>query len=128
MERARYSCEYCLLYESYATFSHEVDHIIALKHGGRNELNNFAYACAQCNRFKGSDLSLLDPVTDELVLLFNPRNHYWFEHFDFDGPLIHPKSAIGRATERLLQFNQIDRVLLRKELLADSRYPFQFGK
>ncbi|MFN8444810.1 MAG: HNH endonuclease signature motif containing protein [Caldilineaceae bacterium] len=128
IERARHSCEYCLLHEDYTTFSHEVDHIFALKHGGRNELSNFAYACAQCNRFKGSDLSSLDPIIDEIVLLFNPRINSWFDHFDFDGPLIRPHSSIGRATEKLLQFNQIDRVLLRKELLIDSRYPFQFGK
>jgi hypothetical protein len=35
---------------------------------------------------------------------------------------------IGRVTERLLQLNQLDRVLLRKELIAVGRYPFRFGE
>ena len=125
--RARHTCEYCLVHVDYALFSHEVDHIIATKHGGRSELNNLAYACAQCNRFKGSDITSIDPQTDIVVLLFNPRIDSWSEHFVLNGPVIDATTAVGRATERLLQFNQIDRILLRKELIADGRYPFQFG-
>jgi hypothetical protein len=126
--RARESCEYCLVHADYAMLVHEVDHIIAQKHGGASTIRNLAYACAQCNRFKGSDLSSLDPKTGELVSLFNPRIHTWWEHFELDGPRIMPLYASGRATDRLLQLNQVDRLLLRKELIAAGRYPFQFGK
>lgn len=91
-------------------------------------MHNLAYACAQCNRFKGSDLTSLDPKTGTLVGLFNPRIHAWLEHFELDGPRIVAVSPIGRTTERLLQLNQIDRLLLRKELIAAKRYPFRFGK
>lgn len=61
------------------------------------------------------------------VPLFNPRKQPWHEHFRLDGPVIVPISASGRATERLLELNQIDRVLLRQELIAAGRYPFRLG-
>lgn len=125
--RARESCEYCLVHADYAAFRHEIDHVIAVKHGGATDAGNLAYACAQCNRFKGSDVAALDPQTDEVVPLFNPRRQQWHEHFRLDGPLIVSLSDFGRATERLLELNQIDRVLLRQELIAAGRYPFKFG-
>lgn len=126
--RASDSCEYCLVHSIYATFPHEVDHIVAIKHGGMTSLDNLAYACAQCNRYKGSDVATFDPDSGEVTLLFHPRQQQWNEHFLLDGPRIIPGTAIGRATARLLQLNQIDRLLLRKELLANGRYPYEFGK
>jgi hypothetical protein len=125
--RARESCEYCLVHADYAGFVHEIDHVIAAKHGGTTDLENFAYACAQCNRLKGSDIATLDPHTGQVEPLFNPRRQLWHEHFRLDGPVIVPLSSTGRATERLLQLNQIDRILLRRELLSVARYPYQFG-
>lgn len=125
--RARHTCEYCLVHSDYAVFAHEVDHVLARKHGGTNEMGNLAYACAQCNRFKGSDIAGPDPETGEVVTLFNPRVHRWEDHFTLDGPLIVPLTSTGRATIRLLQLYQIDRLLLRRELIAKGRYPFYSG-
>ena len=125
--RARESCEYCLVHADYATFDHEIDHVIALQHGGMTEVDNLAYACAQCNRFKGSNVATVDPETGDAVPLFNPRFQKWDEHFALDGAVIVPLTAIGRATERLLQLNQIDRILLRKELQVAGRFPYRFG-
>ena len=125
--RALESCEYCLIHADYVTFVHEVDHVIAQKHGGATTAANLAYACAQCNRNKGSDIASVDPQTGNPEFLFNPRTQTWAEHFELDGPIIHPLTAIGRATVHLLQLNQIDRILLRKELLATSRYPYRLG-
>ena len=31
--RTQESCEYCLVYADYAAFKHEIDHVIAVKHG-----------------------------------------------------------------------------------------------
>ncbi len=126
-ERARGSCEYCLVHADYAAFVHEIDHVIAKKHGGDTEADNLAYACAQCNRFKGSDIAAPDPESGEIVPLFNPRTQQWNDHFRLDGPLIEPLSATGRATAQLLQLNQVDRILLRRELISTGRYPFQFS-
>ena len=59
IERAFHSCEYCLIHVDYTTLIHEIDHVIAEKHGGATTLDNLAYACAQCNRNKGSDIAPL---------------------------------------------------------------------
>lgn len=122
--RAMHSCEYCLIHGDYTAFAHEVDHIIARKHEGSSKTENLAYACAQCNRFKGSDIAAPDSETGELSPLFHPRTMAWSDHFALQGPRIVGLSPIGRTTEKLLQFNQIDRLILRKELLAKARYPF----
>ena len=124
--RAQESCEYCLVHADYAVLVHEIDHVIAEKHGGSTEADNLAYACAQCNRFKGSDIATFDPQTGQIVALFNPRTQSWQAHFRLDGAVIMALSPQGRATERLLQLNQIDRVLLRRELIRTSRYPYRF--
>ena len=100
-ERAKERCEYCLLTESQAFGPHEPDHLIALKHGGVTSSANLVLACLDCNRFKGSDIASLDPLTGELVALFNPRTQNWSEHFQLNGAQIIPLSATGRATERL---------------------------
>src|SRR5205814_10100623 len=54
--RASLLCEYCLITEADTFYGCEVDHIIGLKHGGSSEADNLAYACALCNRAKGSDI------------------------------------------------------------------------
>ena len=112
-ERARERCEYCLLAESEAFFPHEPDHIIALKHGGETLLANLALACFDCNRFKGSDIASVDPVTGVVTPLFNPRTQAWAEHFRLLDRRILPLTAVGRATERLLRFNLLHRIYAR---------------
>ncbi len=52
-ERASFRCEYCLLPDFAGSFPFEVDHVIAIKHGGKSILENLAYACPRCNRNKG---------------------------------------------------------------------------
>lgn len=36
-KRANYCCEYCLIPEAFTFASHEIDHIIAKKHGGKTK-------------------------------------------------------------------------------------------
>lgn len=100
-ERARERCEYCLLAEVQAFFPHEPDHIIAQKHGGQPVADNLALACFDCNRFKGSDIASVDPVSGTLTPLFNPRTQRWAEHFELVDGRIAPLTAAGRATARL---------------------------
>lgn len=122
-ERAGLGCEYCRVPDLAGFFSHEVDHIVATKHGGRTEITNLAYACWRCNRHKGTDLASLDPETDEISLLFHPRLQVWSEHFRLDGAYIIGLTAIGRATLALLQINRADRVEERQRLQARGIYP-----
>jgi len=83
IERAKGKCEYCLISEDFAMYSHEIDHIIALKHGGETIASNLALSCLPCNRHKESDLASLDPITGEIVPLFNPRRQSWADHLPF---------------------------------------------
>ncbi len=117
-EHADGVCEYCLFPEALAFVAHEVDHVIALKHGGATELDNLALSCILCNKYKGTDLASLDPDTGELVALYNPRRSSWTEHFDLTEAVIAPLSPEGRATARLLRLNQPDR--LAERLLASA--------
>jgi hypothetical protein len=122
-ERANGCCEYCLLSEERAFFPHEPDHIIAIKHGGTNAIDNSALACFDCNRFKGSDIASIDPDSGQLVSLFNPRTHEWSDHFRIEGGYIRPFTAMARVTERLLRLNQASRVDVRRILARIGRYP-----
>ena len=71
-ERANQACEYCLIPEVVAFISHEVDHIIAEKHGGKTEESNLALACAICNKNKGSDVASVAPQTQQIIACIIP--------------------------------------------------------
>lgn len=79
--RARHTCEYCLLPQSCTSLTHEMDHIIAVKHRGPTKPNNLALACFACSRHKSCNISGVDPDTGKIVRLFNPRKHKWSVHF-----------------------------------------------
>jgi len=121
--RANYVCEYCLIAEEDSYFGFQVEHIISRKHGGPSEPGNLALACVFCNRHKGSDIAAIQPGTNELVRLFNPRIDRWNDHFRFDGVFIEPSTDIGEATVRILQMNHSDRILERQALSRSGRYP-----
>ncbi len=115
-------CEYCLLSEDDAFFSHEPDHIIAKKHGGETSLANLAWSYFECNRFKGSDIASRDDSSGDLSPLFNPRTDRWAEHFVLHGGTIQPLTAVGRVTAQLLKLNLPVRLEVRETLVAARRY------
>ena len=114
--RAEFKCEYCLIHESDAGFSHQVDHVISRKHGGLSDPGNLAFACVLCNRHKGSDVASIDSITGEAVRLFDPRRDRWNDHFELDGPFIRFRTPVGAATVRLLRLNVAERVAERRSL------------
>lgn len=109
-DRAHESCEYCLLPELFSFHTHQVDHIIAQKHGGQTTEENLALSCILCNQAKGSDLSSIDPADGSLVPLFHPRRNDWCDHFELRTGFIKGKTALGRVTANLLQFNEPEKV------------------
>jgi HNH endonuclease len=113
IERAGNRCEYCLLPAEIAFFPHEVDHVIAEKHGGATDIDNLAFACWRCNRHKGSDLTSFDPETRQLSPLYNPRTQVWSEHFAYEGERITGLAPEGRTTVILLQLNSEERLIER---------------
>lgn len=125
VERADNCCEYCLLHQNLAASTHQVDHVIAEKHGGQTSLDNLALSCTVCNRRKGSDIGSVDPTTDNLVPLFNPRTQQWSDHFTLDGVHIVGLTAVGRTTVAFLQLNAFERLMERAALIRTGRYPPQ---
>jgi HNH endonuclease len=105
-----------------ALVAHEPDHIVATQHGGQTTLDNLAYACFQCNRAKGPNLTSLDPTTGQITLLFHPRIDVWDAHFRWNGAVIESLTAVGRATVFLLRLNDPDRVTTRANLMRQARY------
>ena len=84
---------------------------------------NLALACLNCNRYKGSNLSAIDPVTGLVVLLFNPRTQRWQDHFELAGAALLGRTSTGRATAFLLRFNDEIRVMQRQALIEAGQYP-----
>ena len=123
IERARGCCEYCLLHQDDTDFAHHVDHLIALKHGGRAGEENLALACMECNLRKGPDLAAIDPVEKVMVSLFNPRAQRWSEHFTLVSASLVGETPTGRATVALLRMNEPARILERQRLITAGRYP-----
>jgi hypothetical protein len=122
-ERANRCCEYCLVAEEDSYLSHEVDHIIADKHRGSTSLENLCLSCFECNRYKSSDISSFDFITNAVVPLFHPRTMQWDAHFKLDGAVITPLTSEGRVTEFLLRLNKPDRITKREALIEQGRYP-----
>ena len=119
--RANFRCEYCLIAESDTFYGCECDHIISIKHGGPSDVNNLAYACALCNRAKGSDIGSLS-TSGEFTRFFNPRTDRWHEHFRLDEPAIRPLTSIGEVTAQILGFNESMRTHEREEMMRFGKY------
>jgi len=64
-ERAGNRCEYCLVPDVFVSV-HEPDHIIAAQHRGATTPENLALACFDCNRYKGPNISSVDPATEQV--------------------------------------------------------------
>ena len=104
--RATHRCEYCHLPQAAAPFlTFHIEHIRARQHGGDDDSSNLALACPDCNAHKGPNLTSVDPETEQVVALFNPRQDIWSDHFSFEGPMIIARTPTGRATVRLLSMN-----------------------
>ncbi|MBI1345711.1 HNH endonuclease [bacterium] len=122
--RSRHRCEYCLLLQSSAPFlTFHVEHIIASQHLQDDGIDNLALACPDCNRHKGPNLSSVDPLTLQIVTLFHPRRERWTDHFSVVNANIAGLTPIGRATAKLLRFNDPERLAIREALQQMDEWP-----
>ncbi len=113
-ERAGDRCEYCQLPQSDSPLAAlHFEHIIPKSHGGSDDLDNLALACIDCNLHKGPNLTGIDPETNQVTELFNPRRQHWDDHFAWRGIYLIGKTAIGRTTIRVLNMNSEDQLALR---------------
>ena len=113
-ERAHNACEYCHLHQDDSPLAAlHIEHVIPRIHGGKDDLDNLALACIDCNLHKGTNLTGIDPQTSELTELFHPRRQKWQDHFEWHGIYLTGKTATGRTTIRVLNMNSEDQVALR---------------
>jgi hypothetical protein len=119
-QRASDRCEYCRVPAAAYVTPFQIDHVIAVQHGGASDLGNLALACYHCNLHKGPNIASIDPESGALVALYHPRTDAWAEHFEWDGPRIVGRSPSGRATVRVLAMNDRDAVAVREALLAEG--------
>lgn len=106
-ERAAFRCEYCHADERWQFIRFTLDHIIPQSAAGNDDPANLALACRNCNERRGDRTETIDPQTQAIVSLFNPRLDHWNEHFTWssDGLRLIGTTAIGRATIERLDIN-----------------------
>ncbi len=70
--------------------------------------NNLWLARSACNSHKCDSTTGLDPLSGEIVPLFNPRSQSWYEHFTWTTghDYVIGRTAIGRATVASLKLNR----------------------
>ncbi len=119
VERSGGHCEYCQIPQRFFTELFQIEHIVARQHRGMTIESNLAIACSRCNLHKGPNLAGIDPLSEGLVRLFNPRIDIWSEHFrqELSGEIV-GMSAIGRTTAYVLDMNEPRRVELRAEIIV----------
>jgi len=118
-QRANNCCEYCQTCQKVCGQAMHVEHI---NPEGGNDLDNLCLACATCNLSKAKATRAHDPLTDEEIPLFNPRQQLWGDHFEWmdNGAIIHGKTAIGRATIMRLKMN-MERVVTARRIWIIAR-------
>jgi hypothetical protein len=121
-QRAGGRCEYCQLPEAFSELPFQMDHVVARKHGGGTVAENLAYACLYCNSYKRPNLAGVDPLTGDVVRLFNPRADKWADHFEWRGAWLSGISPHGRVTIDVLKINHPDAVLVRQNLIRERKF------
>lgn len=118
-------CAYCLGAQQYVLGKHEVEHIIPKAQGGGDEEWNLCLACRLCNSHKSMRLEALDPLSQTVVPLFNPRAQAWRDHFHWsqDGVKIVGLTPIGRATVEALQLNNEIAITVRRNWVLVGWHP-----
>lgn len=127
-DRARYLCEYCHSPERLSATRFTVDHVIPKSLGGSDNLDNLALACRRCNERRYNFVAGIDPETQEIVPLFNPRQQNWKAHFTWveAGVLIQGTTPAGRATCIRLDLNDL-RYPEDDSIRATRRFWIQIG-
>jgi hypothetical protein len=123
-ERARNCCEYCRVSQSVRLVRFQVDHIIAIKHGGTDDNDNLCLACYKCNSYKGSNVAALEPLTNNATKLYHPRQQKWGDHVKINSDaILSGLTPEGRTTLFVLRINDQQRVKQRVGEMTVGDYP-----
>lgn len=122
---AQHLCGYCHTDERIVGTPLELDHLIPESQGGKTIEFNLWGACSPCNDHKSSRMLAVDPLTNELVRIFNPRAQAWKTHFKWSeaGDIIIGLTQIGRATISALKLNRTVLVLARRRWVSAGWHP-----
>lgn len=122
---ARFRCGYCQTSQNVVGPLLEIDHITPQALGGTDDESNLWLACPMCNSHKADRLEVVDPQTQDIVRLFNPRRDVWHDHFEWDesGSIVLGKTPQGRATVRALNMNHADMIAARLLWVAAGWHP-----
>ena len=118
-------CGYCRSAEELTGAPLTIEHIVPIVSGGPTLRENLWLACHRCNEFKSDRTAAIDPETQQLTALYNPRTQVWQDHFSWslDGSLVVPLTAAGRATVSALQLNNTYVVAARRFWVEAGRHP-----
>jgi HNH endonuclease len=125
IQAANYRCEYCKTSSRLTGMPLIMEHILPRSLGGTDHRDNLAASCYRCNEFKGAKTEALDPETQELVALYNPRTQFWLTHFIWGngGTHIIGITPAGRATVIALRLNNDNVVAARSIWLEFFWHP-----
>ncbi|XXX76835.1 HNH endonuclease [Sorangium sp. So ce134] len=118
-------CQYCLTSEANSGIPLTYDHIVPLSKGGPSSFENVCLACRPCNEFKAGVTDAIDPLTAEIVPLFNPRIHILSDHFiwSVDTTRVEGVTPAGRATVIALRMNRPTIVAARRRWAQVGWHP-----
>lgn len=122
---ARHRCGYCLTSARITGTPMEIDHIIPESLGELTVRENLWLAWSMCNDHKGNRIAAPDPLTGEVVRLFDPLRQVWPDHFSWsgEGDVIIGKTPTGRATIAAVRLNRVDLVEARRGWVIAGWHP-----
>lgn len=123
IQRSQNCCEYCGLAQAGQVATFHVDHVVPVAAQGETTAENLALACVSCSLRKGARQEVQDEQTGEMVLIFNPRQQAWAQHFRWDDVEMVGLTAVGRATIAALDLNRPTMLAIRAEERLLGRHP-----
>lgn len=125
-QAANEQCGYCRIGSHLVYAPMEIDHIFPKSRGGGDGEENLWLACPFCNNTKSDQIIGIDPLTEDVIALFHPRQQKWTEHFAWnqdDKALITGLTACGRASIAALGINDPIPLQFRRLMVAAGWYP-----
>jgi HNH endonuclease len=124
-DRAKGACEYCRSPSKFAVDPFVMEHTHPLSRGGKTISENLALSCHTCNNCKYNKITVIDPITNQIVPIFNPRQMKWSDHFTWtpDTTKMLGLTPTGRATIESLQTNREGVVNIRRILSVSGEHP-----
>ena len=129
-ERAKGYCEYCICPDCicpdcFLPQPFSIDHVFPKIRGGKTGFESLALICQGCNNHKYDKIVGLDPESQELTSLYDPRQQVWAEQFAWSSNFqkMIGLTSTGRATIATLKLNRDRVVNLRRVLSYSGNHP-----